>query len=82
MDSENIVQYFLKKIEWTRNRIEFFVIYQSSIAFFADSFYKIYNFDGNIKHDIFLPDFDIILWIVVFDFHRIKTISLFLNFIL
>ena len=61
MDSENIVQYFLKKIEWTRDRIEFFVIYQSSIAFFADSFYKIYNFDGNIKHDIFLPDFDIIL---------------------
>ena len=53
MDSENIVQYFFKKIEWTPNRIECFVIYQSSIAFFAGSFYKIYDFDGNIKHDIF-----------------------------
>ena len=64
MDSENIVQYFFKKIEWTRNRIEYFAIYPSSIACFAGSFYKIYNFDGNIKHNIFLPDFDIILWIV------------------
>ena len=61
MDSENIVQYFFKKIEWTRNRIEYFAIYPSSIACFAGSFYKTYNFDGNIKHNIFLPDFDIIL---------------------